>query len=295
MWATEKICERLKKFVGDREKLSGFSRRKRRFFCRDAPRLVRRLLGRVPTTNFCVIWLKNRGFSDPKNRQNARKNRPCRPQNLYSSKIFSAKIPDEARNLTKKRQGRAIFKPNFAGLPARNCTVLQNLCGQDTTFEPPSRAWSALPRVNEMLERNFEGPIPPGVAGGFSPKITSSIYRLKICVHAEENLRKMWNLAGKSSQEVLQNSQLSRKNPNMPGNSQHVPAVCSPGPCSLRGYRLRTITFRDLTNGFPDRVCGPSHPRFQEKWTPFLKKPYLAEILEFLPKNDTDAAKKASF
>jgi hypothetical protein len=134
---------------------------------------------------------------------------------LYSSNIFSAKIPDEARNRTKKWQGRAIFKPNFAGLPARNYTVLQNLCGQNTTFEPSSRAWSALPHVNEVLERNFESPIPPGVAGGFSPKITSSIYRLKICVHAEENLRKMWNLAGKSSQEVLQNSQLSRKNLNM--------------------------------------------------------------------------------
>lgn len=213
---------------------------------------------------------------------------------MYSSKIFSAKIPDEARNRTKKWQGRAIFKPNFAGLPARNCTVLQNLCGQNTTFEPPSRAWSALPRVNEMLERNFEGPIPPGVAGGFSPKITSSIYRLKICVHAEENLRKMWNLAGKSSQEVLQNSQLSRKNPNMRKIS-HVPAVCSPGPCSLRGYRLRTITFRDLTNGFPDRVCGPSHPRFQEKWTPFLKKPYLAEILRFLSKLIRTQPKKQAF
>ena len=65
MWATEKVCERFKKFVGDREKLSGFSHRKRRFFCRDAPSLVRRLLGRVPTTDFCVIWLKNRGFSAP--------------------------------------------------------------------------------------------------------------------------------------------------------------------------------------------------------------------------------------
>ena len=185
--------------MDDREKLSGFSHRKRRFSCRDAPSLVRRLLGRVPTTDFCVIWLKNRGFSDPKKSPKCTQKPSVSSAKFVLEQIFSAKIPDEARNRTKKWQGRAIFKPNFAGLPARNCTVLQNLCGQNTTFEPPSRAWSALPRVNEMLERNFEGPIPPGVAGGFSPKITSSIYRLKICVHAEENLRKMWNLAGKSS------------------------------------------------------------------------------------------------
>lgn len=74
-----------------------------------------------------------------------------------------------------------------------------------------------------------------------------------------------------------------------------MPAVCSPGPCSLRGYRLRTITFRDLTNGFPDRVCGPSHPRFQEKWNPFLKKPYLAEILRFLSKLIRTQPKKQAF
>jgi hypothetical protein len=107
----------------------------------------------------------------PKNRQNARKNRPCRPQNLYSSKIFSAKIPDEARNRTKSGRDvpflsptTPVFQPGIAPY-CKICVDKTQLLNHPRElgrlFRVSTRCWSVISKVPYHRE----------LPAGFPPKL----------------------------------------------------------------------------------------------------------------------------